>query len=666
MVSLGMDVGGRFRVEEHRGDDGVGDQFLATDLRTNRRVILWVFPSEVLSDADAFQGLSSAVRAAGSLSHRCIVPTLGMGRETDGSIYVARELADGTALSALTRAKSQAGKAFSLRGAYNVLAHVTNALTFAQPRLVHGALGSESVIVGPNGQIVVSDFGLAPLLTRTDSFLRGPSRHFIAPEVVRGEPPTERADVYSLGALTYSMVCGMPPQIGGKPAPSNIQPLLPPELDAFVSRAMDPMPQGRMSDSREFRSLLLALVETWGAPRVPPGVEWPFDDELAPPVMGRRTMPPVQSRPSRVSEIPISWAPPPPEEVAVPAAAPAIAVPPDAPQPGPQREPKSPAIPPPPAEIAAPPGWPGRSSSSAIDFDQLVGARPSPSKEVIDLENLISEATQSENQVWMVHKDHFDHGPFSARELAQQIFNGQIGDDDIVLNMDTGVRQRCSLWPEFAEVLDKVRVRRREAEEVAAARRVQTVEKRVGVLRYLIAAGIIVALGASVGIYFIYRAATRDQTESAEQLADLVEAGDVTLGTGAGVLPLEDAAGGRKSGRRNGRRRPGGGSGLTAEEAMAQGADFGNLDGEIRQLSVGQINSVMRANTSRFYGCLAGHSGRVDLDFVINGDGSVSGVTVSAPDGGVRACMSSRMRGVRFPAFDAPRMRATFWFEVGR
>ena len=98
---------------------------------------------------------------------------------------------------------------------------------------------------------------------------------------------------------------------------------------------------------------------------------------------------------------------------------------------------------------------------------------------------------------------------------------------------------------------------------------------------------------------------------------------------------------------------------------MAQGVDYGDLSGGMTQLSVGQINSVMNRHARRFYPCLYGHTGRVTLDFVINGDGSVAGVSVPGASGSMRSCMAGRMRGIRFPSFSSPRMRASFYFEVG-
>jgi len=74
----------------------------------------------------------------------------------------------------------------------------------------------------------------------------------------------------------------------------------------------------------------------------------------------------------------------------------------------------------------------------------------------------------------------------------------------------------------------------------------------------------------------------------------------------------------------------------------------------------------MNRHVRSMAGCMGGQSGRVNLDIVINGNGSVAGVSIAGPSGGVRSCIQSRVRSIHFPSFGAPRMRATYYFEVGQ
>ena len=73
----------------------------------------------------------------------------------------------------------------------------------------------------------------------------------------------------------------------------------------------------------------------------------------------------------------------------------------------------------------------------------------------------------------------------------------------------------------------------------------------------------------------------------------------------------------------------------------------------------------MSRNARRFYPCLYGHRGRVTLDFVINGDGSMAGVSVPGASGRCAGCMASRDAIHPVPLLRLARMRASFYFEVG-
>jgi hypothetical protein len=91
------------------------------------------------------------------------------------------------------------------------------------------------------------------------------------------------------------------------------------------------------------------------------------------------------------------------------------------------------------------------------------------------------------------------------------------------------------------------------------------------------------------------------------------------------------------------------------------------------QLSQGQINQVMSTKGKAIYPCIYGELKRnrnlkkVSLKFAIEGStGSVKGVTVTSPASDeMKKCVSQKMKKIKFPKFGAPRMGATFFFNVG-
>ena len=143
----GTVIGDRFNVQRLLGTGGLGDLYEAVDQKSERQVALRLFASDLLPDDGAADQLRDQVKAASTLTHKNIARVFGMGKES-ALRYLAMELIDGQNLRQLLERKRQAGRTFSLKGAYNVLAHVCNALAFAheqQPQVVHGIPGPGAI-----------------------------------------------------------------------------------------------------------------------------------------------------------------------------------------------------------------------------------------------------------------------------------------------------------------------------------------------------------------------------------------------------------------------------------------------------------------------------------------------------------------------------------------
>jgi len=163
---------------------------------------------------------------------------------------------------------------------------VAEAVAYAHDRrVVHRDLKPANVLVGPFGETVVVDWGLARELGETGVVERdeggapGPAAaeagqtvtgtvlgtpHYMPPEQARGLPVDERADVYALGAMLYFLLAGAPPHAGKSSAEAlaaaaagtveaveRREPLAPPDLVAIVRKSMAPSPTDRYPTARE-------------------------------------------------------------------------------------------------------------------------------------------------------------------------------------------------------------------------------------------------------------------------------------------------------------------------------------------------------------------------------------------------------------------------------
>src|SRR5262249_53154723 len=142
------------------------------------------------------------------------------------------------------------GKTFSLKGTYNVIAHICNALSAAHQETVHGVITSSNVLVNNAGRVKLTDFGLSRLLPYLSAFqaqLDAGTLYSVAPEIAKDPDwAAGRADVYSAGILLFELLTGQKP-VGAGESPSSIRPDLPQAVDEVVERCIRQRPTDRFS-----------------------------------------------------------------------------------------------------------------------------------------------------------------------------------------------------------------------------------------------------------------------------------------------------------------------------------------------------------------------------------------------------------------------------------
>ena len=191
---------------------------------------------------------------AARLQHPGIMVVHDVGRDSEtGTLFIALEHLKGRTLAELT----DGGRSLEWREAARILASVARALHHAHLHgIVHRDMKPANVMVLDSGETKIMDFGIAKIeaslhhLTSPGEFLGTPL--YMAPEQASGGPVTPRTDVFSLGAIGFTLLTGRPAFEGDTVArivtrvvsedpgaPSLIAPGVPPELDGIV----DPRPR---------------------------------------------------------------------------------------------------------------------------------------------------------------------------------------------------------------------------------------------------------------------------------------------------------------------------------------------------------------------------------------------------------------------------------------
>jgi serine/threonine-protein kinase len=213
-------------------------------------------------------------RHAGALSHPRVAQVYDFGHAGPSrSPYLVLEFVDGPSLADALQ-DGPADPVFAL----DVVAQAADGLSAAhRAGLVHRDVKPGNILIGPEGRVKVTDFGIAHAVGQTpvtDPALVMGTSLYLAPERIAGGPGTPASDLYSLGIVLHECLTGMPPYDGSPaevmashlylplpPLPASA----PPELDALVAQLTAKDPVRRLRDARELAGIASRLRDTIAA-----------------------------------------------------------------------------------------------------------------------------------------------------------------------------------------------------------------------------------------------------------------------------------------------------------------------------------------------------------------------------------------------------------------
>ena len=252
----GSVLGGRYALIEHLASGGMGDVWRASDGVLDRVVAVKVLKPELFEDPAFRERFRREARHAGSLSHPGIAAVFDYG-EAAGSAYLVMELIPGEPLSiVLARCGPLPAEAVT-----SLLRQAAAALGAAHHAgIVHRDVKPGNLLVQPNGQVKITDFGIARALGASTLTLHGQvlgTAAYLSPEQAAGRTATAASDVYSLGVVAYEALTGRPPFEGEavsvalahtQQAPPPLPTTVPPALRGVIARAMAKRPADRPAD----------------------------------------------------------------------------------------------------------------------------------------------------------------------------------------------------------------------------------------------------------------------------------------------------------------------------------------------------------------------------------------------------------------------------------
>ena len=272
-------INDRYEVGEVIGRGGMATVHVGQDVRLGRRVAIKILRPELAADETFHERFQREAHAVASLNHHSIVAIYDTGeirpQGPDGvqRPYIVMEYVPGRTLRELMH-----GPGVTPEQAIEYMLGIMDALSFShRAGIVHRDIKPANVKVTPDGSVKVMDFGIARAVEDTQAALTQSqavlgTAQYLSPEQARGAAVDPRSDLYSAACMLFEMLTGRAPFVGessvaiaaqhvrdAPPAPSALNPQLPPAVDRFMERALAKDPRDRFADAGQMRRALREL-----------------------------------------------------------------------------------------------------------------------------------------------------------------------------------------------------------------------------------------------------------------------------------------------------------------------------------------------------------------------------------------------------------------------
>ena len=272
MITKGQKINDRYEIIKSIGEGGMANVYLGHDTILDRNVAIKVLRGDLANDEKFVRRFQREALSASSLAHPNIVEMYDVG-EDDGTYYIVMEYVEGKTLKQLLKKRGT----LTLSEAIDIMSQLTDGMAHAHDSyIIHRDLKPQNIMIKDDGQIKITDFGIAMALnstqlTQTNSVMG--SVHYLPPEQASGKGCTIKSDIYSMGIIFYELLSGSLPFRGDnaveialkhmrEPLPSlrEDNPAIPQSIENIIKKATAKNPKNRYDSARSMHEDLLTAL----------------------------------------------------------------------------------------------------------------------------------------------------------------------------------------------------------------------------------------------------------------------------------------------------------------------------------------------------------------------------------------------------------------------
>lgn len=315
---------GPYRIIRQVGQGGMATVYKAYHERLDRHVAVKVMHQALLQDPTFHTRFEREAKIIARLDHPHIVPVYDYS-EIDGQPYLVMKFVEGRTLK-----HELIKRALTVEEIVHILTPIAAALDYAHEMgVLHRDIKPSNIILDARGTPYLTDFGMARMAQAGDSTISTDmmlgTPQYISPEQALGKTDLDaRTDLYSLGVVLYELIVGQVPFSGDTPysvihdhiyralpAPTAINPEVPPEVEAVLVKALAKNPPDRFQTARAMIDALRHAIQASGLHQLDPERQARASDSLA--KLRSDALPPLPSIPNPLGDLTPPTAPLPPK-----------------------------------------------------------------------------------------------------------------------------------------------------------------------------------------------------------------------------------------------------------------------------------------------------------------------------------------------------------------